>query len=67
MSLWKVSDAETGDLMIEYHRFLQVGEGRSEAMRQVQLRMLASRKHQHPFFWASFIESGEWGNMNGKR
>jgi len=21
----------------------------------------------HPYYWASFIQSGEWGNLEGKR
>lgn len=67
MSLWPVSDRGTSDLMIEYYKALQSGQGRSEAMRQVQLRMLKGEKRQHPYFWASFIVSGEWANLDGKR
>jgi CHAT domain-containing protein/Tfp pilus assembly protein PilF len=40
MSLWKVSDAGTRDLMTAYYTRLQKGEGRTEALRQVQLTML---------------------------
>ena len=40
MSLWKVSDAGTHDLMMAYYTRLQAGEGRTEALRQVQLAML---------------------------
>jgi CHAT domain-containing protein/Tfp pilus assembly protein PilF len=68
MSLWPVSDEATKDLMIQYYKVLQQGEGRSEGLRQVQLRMLRGRKdRQHPFYWAAFIQSGEWANLNGKR
>jgi len=67
MSLWPVSDTGTRDLMIEYYKALQAGQGRSEALRQVQLRMLAGKEHHHPYFWASFIQSGEWANLDGKR
>ncbi|MBS1808765.1 MAG: CHAT domain-containing protein [Acidobacteria bacterium] len=91
MSLWKVDDAATRDLMVEYYKRLQAGEGRSEAMRQVQLQMLRGQEqsagHQartpdvkplreekpsftgrsHPYYWASFIQSGEWANLAGKR
>jgi CHAT domain-containing protein/Flp pilus assembly protein TadD len=67
MSLWPVSDAGTRELMIEYYRRLKAGEGRSEALRRVQLKMLANPKRSHPFYWASFIQSGEWANLAGKR
>ncbi len=67
MSLWPVSDAGTRDLMIEYYKALQRGEGRAEALRQVQLRMLKRKDRSHPFYWASFIQSGEWANLEGKR
>lgn len=40
MSLWQVSDAATRDLMVAYYKRIQAGEGRSEALRQVQLEML---------------------------
>lgn len=67
MSLWPVSDRGTRDLMIGYYKSLQAGQGRSEAMRQVQLRMLKDPQRRHPFYWASFIVSGEWANLDGKR
>jgi len=31
------------------------------------LRMLKNPKRSHPFYWASFIQSGEWANLDGKR
>ena len=87
MSLWQVSDAATRDLMAEYYKRLQAGEGRTEALRQVQIAMIRSgapgiasgeqrglgigkesRKTQqqdfsHPFYWAAFIQSGEWRSL----
>jgi CHAT domain-containing protein len=63
ISLWKVSDAGTKDLMVDYYQRLLSGEGRSDSLRQVQLAMLNSPNYQHPYFWASFIPSGEWAAM----
>lgn len=73
MSLWKVSDNATRDLMVAYYKRLQAGEGRSEAMRAVQLAMLKSvdegagvprrdslNDRRHPYYWAAFIQSGAW-------
>src|SRR6266545_2859597 len=63
MSLWPVSDTGTRDLMIGYYKALKRGEGRGEGLRRVQLEMIKSRDRRHPFYWASFIQSGEWGNL----
>jgi CHAT domain-containing protein len=67
MSLWPVSDRSTRDLMIGYYKQLTHGEGRGEALRRAQLGMLRDSRHQHPYYWAAFILSGEWADLNGKR
>lgn len=91
MSLWQVSDAATRDLMKAYYARLQAGEGRTDALRQVQLEMLrkgtvaqgggsnerglldssapkgqAAANYSHPYFWASFIQSGAWSSIENK-
>jgi CHAT domain-containing protein len=60
MSLWKVGDTATRDLMVAYYANLLLGEGRAEGLRHVQLQMLHSARWNHPFYWASFIPSGDW-------
>jgi CHAT domain-containing protein/Tfp pilus assembly protein PilF len=67
MSLWPVSDYVTRELMVQYYAGLKKGLGRGEALRQAQLAMLKRKGRQHPFYWASFIQSGEWANLDGKR
>jgi len=67
MSLWPVSDLGARDLMIEYYKALERGEGRGDGLRRVQLEMIKRKGRQHPFYWASFIQSGEWANLEGKR
>jgi len=67
MSLWPVSDYVTRELMTSYYKGLKEGQGRGEAMRRVRLNMLQRKERQHPFYWASFIQSGEWANLDGKR
>ena len=67
MSLWAVSDFATRELMTDYYKNLKQGTGRGESLRLVQLEMLKRENRQHPFYWASFIQSGEWANLDGKR
>ena len=67
MSLWPVSDYVTREMMGAYYKGLKQGLGRGDALRQVQLSMLKRKSRRHPFYWASFIQSGEWANLDGKR
>jgi CHAT domain-containing protein len=67
MSLWAVSDRWTRELMVAYYRRLRQGQGRAAALRQAQLEMFKVMKRRHPYFWASFILSGEWANLEGER
>jgi CHAT domain-containing protein/Tfp pilus assembly protein PilF len=66
MSLWKVDDEATRDLMLAYYKSLRAGKGRSQAMHEVQRAMLADKTRAHPFYWASFIVSGEASNLAGE-
>jgi CHAT domain-containing protein len=63
-SLWKVDDAATRDLMIDYYRRLQAGAGRSQALREAQLTMLRDPARAQPYYWASFITIGEEKTLN---
>jgi len=67
MSLWPVSDYVTRELMVSYYGGLSRGLGRGEALRQAQLAMMKRKGRQHPFYWATFIEAGEWANLEGRR
>jgi CHAT domain-containing protein/Flp pilus assembly protein TadD len=61
MSLWKVSDFHTQEMMVGYYQQLKDGMGRSDAMRDIQLEML--KEYEYPFYWASFIPAGSWEPM----
>ena len=63
MSLWPVSDTGTRELMVKYYKRLKSGEGRSAALRQAQLEMMATPERSHPYYWAGFIQSGDWTPM----
>jgi CHAT domain-containing protein/Flp pilus assembly protein TadD len=59
-TLWQVDDKSTRDLMVDFYTRLKRGEGKGEALRNAQLVMMKSPGHEHPYYWASFIEIGDW-------
>jgi CHAT domain-containing protein len=67
MSLWPVSDIYTREMMTAYYTGLKSGLGRGASLRRAELAMLKRKYRQHPFYWASFIQSGEWANLDGQR
>ena len=62
-SLWKVADAATQALMVDYYQRLLKGEGRSGALRASQKAMMATPAHQHPYYWAAFVPIGNWAPL----
>jgi CHAT domain-containing protein len=67
MTLWAVSDASSRETMAAYYAGLRAGLGRGDALRQAKLEMLKRTDRRHPFYWASFIQSGEWASLDGRR
>jgi CHAT domain-containing protein len=63
MSLWSISDRVTREIMTAYYTGLKNGLGRGEALRQAQLAMLQRKDRSHPYYWSSFIQSGEWRSL----
>ena len=64
MSLWKVPDQQTQELMIDFYRRLLAGEPRAEALRQAQLALM--EKYPDPLYWGAFICQGEPGSLECK-
>jgi len=67
MTLWPVGDYVTRQAMTAFYAGLKRGLGRGEALRQAQLEMLKQSGKEHPFYWAGFIESGEWAPLGAGR
>ena len=63
VSLWKVADAQTQALMVDFYRRLLSGEGRSAALRAAQKAMLDDATNAHPYYWASFVLIGNWAPL----
>jgi CHAT domain-containing protein len=60
ISLWKVDDTATQELMVAYYDRLLSGTPRDAALRETQLAFLNSTEYRHPYYWAAFIGSGDW-------
>lgn len=57
MSLWKVDDAATQQLMTAfYSNWVKLGN-KQKAFKQAQLQLLA--KHKDPFLWGAFVMMGQ--------
>jgi len=63
VNLWTTDHRAATELITAYYERLLAGEGRSEALRNVQLAMLRSESRSHPFYWASFISIGDRGSI----
>ena len=66
MTLWPVTDAIARETMISYYTELRAGLGRGDALRQSKLALRAKSGHEHPYYWAGFIQSGDWTNLDGQ-
>jgi CHAT domain-containing protein len=67
LSLWKVSDEATAAFMEAYYRRLKAGEGRAAALAATQqsFRSHPNPTWRHPYVWAAFQLSGDWGPIQG--
>jgi CHAT domain-containing protein/tetratricopeptide (TPR) repeat protein len=61
MSLWKVPDQQTQELMEDFYRRILAGQPRAEALRTAQLAMKA--RYPDPLYWGAFICQGDPGPM----
>jgi CHAT domain-containing protein/Tfp pilus assembly protein PilF len=57
VSLWKVMDPATAELMVRFYRHLRAGRKKAEALRQARLEMLD--QYVHPYYWAAFVLVGK--------
>jgi CHAT domain-containing protein len=61
MSLWKVPDEQTQELMIDFYSRILQGQGRGEALRQAQQNLRT--RYPDPYYWGAFICEGDPGPM----
>jgi CHAT domain-containing protein/tetratricopeptide (TPR) repeat protein len=63
MSLWKVPDQQTQELMVDFYQRILKGQPRAEALRQAQLALKV--KHPDPSYWGAFICQGDPAPLSG--
>jgi CHAT domain-containing protein len=57
MSLWKVDDAATQQLMTEFYSEWLKGVNKKQALRNAQLKLRG--KYSHPYYWGAFLAVGD--------
>jgi CHAT domain-containing protein/tetratricopeptide (TPR) repeat protein len=66
MSLWKVPDKETKEIMVYFYKHLKKGSSKSEALKYAKLDYLASTSDinlKHPYYWSGFVLNGNTANL----
>jgi CHAT domain-containing protein len=56
MSLWKVPDQQTQELMENFYQRLLKGQPRAEALRKAQLAI--RERYPNPLYWGAFVSQG---------
>jgi CHAT domain-containing protein len=61
VSLWKVQDRATADLMVDFYRLYYANPEQeySAALREAKLDMIATDRYAHPYYWSPFILLGK--------
>jgi CHAT domain-containing protein len=61
VSLWNVNDRATAELMAAlYSGMLREGKSPAAALRAAQLEMRKRKGFESPYYWAAFVQHGEW-------
>jgi CHAT domain-containing protein len=62
VSLWKVPEKQTRQLLRAFYRNLAAGRSRGEALRRSKARV--RKRHPLPYYWAGFILIGDPSSMD---
>jgi CHAT domain-containing protein len=61
ISLWKVADQQTQELMVDFYCRIMAGQPRADALREAKLAIKA--RYPAPFYWGAFICQGDPGPL----
>jgi hypothetical protein len=60
-TLWSIEDDATSELMSYfYESLLRERKSPAKALRDAQVHILKEKRWESPFFWASFVLTGDW-------
>ncbi len=60
VSLWKVADRSTHELMLEFYRYVKNGVDKVTALQKAQIKIMKKEEYSHPYYWAPFMLVGDW-------
>jgi CHAT domain-containing protein len=61
VSLWNVNYEATAELMAAFYRgLLRDGRTPAAALRAAQMELRAHKRWESPYYWAAFVQHGEW-------
>jgi CHAT domain-containing protein len=61
VTLWKIPDEITSELVVDYYKRLLSGEGRAVALTGTERDWIAAHPNlRHPYYWAAFQLVGDW-------
>lgn len=64
MSLWKIDEKASADIITEFYKGLAKGLSKSEALRKAKLTHIGSAESlSHPYFWAGMTLMGDTENL----
>lgn len=67
MSLWKIPDKTTGQLMFNLYQYLKTKAHKAASLRSAKLDYIASVENTdkaHPYYWAAIVLMGDHGEIN---
>jgi CHAT domain-containing protein len=59
-TLWNVNDKATKSLVVDFFKNYKSGNDKISALQAAELAIKSKKGWEHPYFWASFVLSGDW-------
>ena len=62
-TLWNTDGPAAKELVSDFFEHYKAGDSKLDTLRNAQLRFIERKDYKHhPFFWAPFVLSGDWGH-----